>query len=145
MPGWLWPLLGLGALLVGAGLFMRRSGPAPAAAAAGGATVAMSTPAPTTSLPSALSVTDGPLKGNRFDIPADGIRIGRDPAVCQIVLSDANVSREHAVIRPNGSSLVVKNLSGTNPTYVNDRAIQETSVSAGDRIKVGSSVFRLEA
>lgn len=145
MPGWLFPMLALGALLVGAGLFMRRSGAPVAAGAAGGSASATSSVAATPALPKFLSATDGPLKGNRFDITSEGIRIGRDPAVCQIVLSDANVSREHAILRPNGAGLVVKNLSGTNPTYVNDRSIQETSVGAGDRIKVGNSVFQVEA
>ena len=91
-----------------------------------------------------LVVTAGPLKGNRFEIESGGLTIGRDPSACQIVVSEASVSREHAVIRPNGSTLTIKNLSGTNPTFVNDRAIQETSLKSGDKVKVGESVFTVE-
>lgn len=148
MPGWLLPVLALGVLLIGGGLMMRRS-PAPATAgspaqrsAAAAATVVQ--PAPPAAQKATLVVTEGSLKGNRFEIESGGLTIGRDPSVCQIVLSEASVSREHAVIRPNGGSWVIKNLSGTNPTYVNDRAIQETGLKKGDKVKVGDSVFTME-
>jgi len=149
MPSWLLPVLALGVLLVGAGLVMRRS---PAPATAGGSNGARSAassaativaPAPTVA-GGVLIATDGLLKGNRFDIESGGLKIGRDPAVCQIVLSEGSVSREHAVIRPNGGNWSIKNLSGTNPTYVNDRAIQETTLKKGDKVKVGESTFVLE-
>lgn len=148
MPGWLLPVLALGVLLIGGGLMMRRS-PAPATAgapaqrsAAAAATVVQ--PAPPAAKTATLVVTEGALKGNRFEVESGGLTIGRDPSVCQIVLSEASVSREHAVIRPNGTSWVIKNLSGTNPTYVNDRAIQETGLKKGDKVKVGDSVFTME-
>ncbi len=86
---------------------------------------------------------EGPLAGNRFPIEKDGLIIGRDPAKCQVVLSDDIVSREHALIEPttDGKSVKIKNLSGTNPTYVNDRAITEAQLKDGDIIKVGRSLF----
>jgi pSer/pThr/pTyr-binding forkhead associated (FHA) protein len=131
-------------------MFMRRE-PAMAGASGGGGSSATSggAAAATMAAPRAkmaqLRVTGGPLQGNRFDIGPDGLRIGRDPVACQIVLSEASVSREHAVIRQTGSGITIKNLSGTNPTYVNDRAIQEATLAAGDTVKVGDSIFTVEA
>ncbi len=93
-----------------------------------------------------LVVDAGPLQGNRFPVPTAGLKIGRDPSSCQIVISEGTVSREHAWVLPSGtdSEVLVKNLSGTNPTYVNDRAVQETTLRPGDRIKIGNSVLHYE-
>jgi S1-C subfamily serine protease len=93
-----------------------------------------------------LVVKEGPLQGNGFPLTANGVKIGRDPETCQVVLSEATVSREHAVIMPAGrdSDVTIKNLSGTNPTYVNDRPITEATLKPGDEIKIGSSVLTYE-
>jgi len=150
MPGWLLPVLALGVLLVGGGLMMRKSpapamaGGPPAASASSAASAAATVVAPAAATSASLIAIDGSLKGNRFEIESGGLTIGRDPSVCQIVLSEAAVSREHAVIRQNGSTFTIKNLSGTNPTYVNDRAIQESGLKKGDKIKVGDSTFTVE-
>lgn len=144
---WLLGIMALGVILVGAGIFVRRQpataggAPAPSSGTAGGGAATLALP----STPATLRVSSGPLSGNTFPVEPGGLRIGRDPASCQIVLSEASVSREHAVIRPNGGSLSIKNLSGTNPTFVNDRAIQEATLSTGDEVKIGDSVFKVEA
>lgn len=156
LPGWLLGVIALGVVLLGGGFLMRRqSAPSPAlagAAAGGGVADAASGSrggtAATVAIhptPLRLMVIAGPLQGNRFEVGSEGVRIGRDTAACQIVLSEASVSREHAMIRPAGSGLSIKNLSGTNPTYVNDRAIQEATLAPGDRVKIGDSVFEVQA
>ena len=40
---------------------------------------------------------------------------------------------------------MLTNLSTTNATYLNERAVSETAVSAGDRIRIGKVRFRVEA
>jgi S1-C subfamily serine protease len=152
LPSWMIPLLGAGAALVGLGLYVRGRGesprpvlagsPAGAVPASAAATLAIQAPRAGAA---SLRVTSGPLSGNRFTVGRDGIRIGRDPASCQVVLSEASVSREHAVIRAEGGALSIRNLSGTNPTYVNDRAIQEAALADGDSVRIGDSVFAVEA
>jgi S1-C subfamily serine protease len=134
------PIIGiavaLGALLIGAGVMMRRKG-AGVAIAHGGRNGG-----------GRLVVTAGPLQGNQFAIGPKGLRIGRDPTSCEIVLTEATVSREHAMLSISGSGtggLTIRNLSGTNSTYVNDRAVQEAALKPGDRIKIGSSVLSFEA
>ncbi|CAN5777594.1 hypothetical protein BH23GEM9_BH23GEM9_25960 [soil metagenome] len=93
-----------------------------------------------------LVVTAGPLQGNQFPVTLRGLKIGRDPESCEIVLTEPTVSREHAVLylSTNDQGFVIKNLSGTNTTLVNDRAVQEATLRAGDRIKIGTSILNYE-
>ncbi len=90
-----------------------------------------------------LYVQAGPLAGNKFDIQSEGIRLGRDPAKNQIVLTGETVSREHALVdvSADGKTVRIKNLSTTNPTYVNDRPVTETELRDGDRIKIGENIL----
>lgn len=94
-----------------------------------------------------LVVTAGPLQGNQFPVTVKGLKIGRDPDSCQVVLTEATVSREHAVLYLSNSEngFVIKNLSGTNSTMVNERAVQEATLKPGDRIRIGSNVLDYEA
>ncbi|MGB8951229.1 MAG: trypsin-like peptidase domain-containing protein [Candidatus Aminicenantales bacterium] len=85
----------------------------------------------------------GPLMGNKFPVGKGSVRIGRDSARCQIVLTDETVSREHAVVEPtpDGKAVRIRGLSGTNPTYVNDRAITEAELKEGDQVRIGKTIF----
>lgn len=152
-PPWMIPVMLAGAALLGLGIFLRTrsnapplpAGPRVHAMGGGGDASAATLAVPVSQVATSLRVTSGPLSGNRFTVGRDGLRIGRDPASCQVVLSEAAVSREHAVIRAEGGALSIRNLSGTNPTFVNDRAIQEATLSSGDRVRIGDSVFSVEA
>jgi serine protease Do len=86
---------------------------------------------------------EGPLAGNKFAVKKTGLRIGRDPSQCNVVLTDDVVSREHALIKPapDGKSIRIKSLSATNPTRVNDRAITESELKDGDEIKIGQTIL----
>jgi S1-C subfamily serine protease len=138
-----------GLLLIGIAMYIRNRQATPALAMAGGGAIAAS-PAfrggrQQISNGGRLIVTAGPLQGNAFTIGANGLRIGRDPGNCQIVLTEATVSREHAVLYFNASEeFQIKNLSGTNSTYVNDRPVQEATLRPGDRIKIGNSILSYE-
>lgn len=94
-------------------------------------------------VPGRLVVQDGPERGRQVELSERGVKIGRDPLVCQLVLSDGAVSREHALVMFNGqnSDVIIRNLSGTNPTFVNDRPVAEASLRRGDRIKIGNSII----
>jgi hypothetical protein len=66
---------------------------------------------------------------------------------CDVVLSDQNVSRHHAEVRPSGGSWIVKDLGSTNGVKVNGRRIQgPQSLKRGDEIQLGTSrvTFELE-
>lgn len=63
-----------------------------------------------------------------------------------IVLSDSQVSRHHAVIlRDQDGGYLVEDLESTNGTYLNEaRLLAATPVKAGDLLKVGDTVMRLD-
>ncbi|GEM_PF-2350291 len=54
-----------------------------------------------------------------------------------IVLDDNLVSRHHCVLIRDGSGVVVKDLDSSNGIFVNDRAVLESELVDGDRLKVG--------
>ncbi len=88
-----------------------------------------------------LVAESGPLSGNQFGI-ADSLTIGRDPA-CSVVYAGDTVSRRHAQIQRQADGLTITNLSTTNQTFVNDRPVGQSSLSAGDRVRIGAVTFRV--
>lgn len=85
-------------------------------------------------------------EGRRLIVGPAGATIGRSRQ-CDIVLSDPNVSRRHAEIRPRGGSWVLSDLGSTNGSRVNGRAVERTEVlKPGDELELGSTVleFQLE-
>jgi hypothetical protein len=85
--------------------------------------------------------------GRRVPLGAKTVKIGRLPD-CDIVLSDANVSRHHAEIRRSddgGGGYVVVDLGSTNGTKVNGVAVRTQRLVQGDEIGVGGARMRYEA
>ena len=83
-------------------------------------------------------------EGKTAVLGSGGGVIGRSRG-CEIVLSDQNVSRRHAEIRPSGGSWIVKDLGSTNGVKVNGRRIREPqSLKRGDRIELGTSSLTFE-
>lgn len=88
----------------------------------------------------ALLVTDG----KRMVVGAEGAVIGRSRD-CDVVLSDANVSRRHAEIRPRGDGWVIADLGSTNGVTVEGTRIEgPRPLRRGDRIELGTSVLTFE-
>jgi pSer/pThr/pTyr-binding forkhead associated (FHA) protein len=84
------------------------------------------------------------LEGKRVVIGPTGAMIGRSRQ-CDIVISDPNVSRRHAEIRPRGGSWVLTDLGSTNGVTLNGRRIDRPEVlEAGDEIELGTSVMTFE-
>lgn len=82
--------------------------------------------------------------GRRHELGEDHVTIGRLPD-CTVTLPDAQVSRHHAEIRPDGDGFVVADLGSTNGTRVNGARVREHHLVDGDEIVVGSTVLRFEA
>jgi pSer/pThr/pTyr-binding forkhead associated (FHA) protein len=86
-------------------------------------------------------------EGRRLVIPPGGAVIGRSRE-CDVVLSDSNVSRRHAEIRPGSSGQwTVNDLGSTNGVQVNGRRINgPTPLKAGDHVVFGTAdaVFEVE-
>lgn len=66
--------------------------------------------------------------------------IGRTPDN-DITIANGLVSRHHAVVTYSNNGYVVADLNSGNGTFVNDQRIEEHTLSSGDRVKVGPSVF----
>lgn len=72
-------------------------------------------------------------------VPSGGVRLGRGTDA-DVRLEGETVSRLHAAVRPDGDGYVVEHLSATNPTQVNEVAIDRTvRLVDGDRLRLGSA------
>jgi pSer/pThr/pTyr-binding forkhead associated (FHA) protein len=81
--------------------------------------------------------------GRIHEILQHGMVIGRDDD-CDLVVKSQDVSRRHAVIRKVGTGYTVTDES-VNGTFVNDVRIQAVQTLArGDKLRIGTTVFRLE-
>jgi Protein of unknown function (DUF3662)/FHA domain len=80
-------------------------------------------------------------EGKTAVLPTGGGVIGRSRE-CDVVLSDQNVSRKHAEVRPSGGKWIVKDLGSTNGVKVNGRRITgPQSLRPGDTIELGTSTI----
>jgi pSer/pThr/pTyr-binding forkhead associated (FHA) protein len=90
-----------------------------------------------------VQVIEGWAAGRRFPL-AGPLEVGRDPSAGVPLVEDERVSHRHARLTPSGEGVFVEDLGSTGGTFVNDRRIDErTLVVVGDRILVGSTVFRI--
>jgi Protein of unknown function (DUF3662)/FHA domain len=93
--------------------------------------------------PATLVLSDG----RRIPLGTKPVKIGRLPD-CDVVLSDANVSRHHAEIRrsDDGSGgYVVVDLGSTNGTRVNGVPVRSQRLEHSDEVAVGAARMRYEA
>ncbi len=89
-----------------------------------------------------LIATIGPLKGKVLDLSEkDEWILGRDSTQCNFILEDTTVSRKHAKIYKTTKGYVIKNLSTTNPTEVNDERVDEYLLKENDKVKIGDTTF----
>jgi len=92
------------------------------------------------SLVAELSISGGNLAGKSFPLGFE-TRIGRIKG--DVILEDASVSREHALIRFADDHYVIRNLSQTNPIIINgEKVAKERDLADGDEIVIG--VIRLQ-
>jgi pSer/pThr/pTyr-binding forkhead associated (FHA) protein len=84
------------------------------------------------------------VDGRRLVVGPAGATIGRSRQ-CDIVLSDPNVSRQHAEVRPRGGSWVISDLGSTNGSRLNGRRISGGEViRPGDEVELGATTLRFE-
>jgi hypothetical protein len=82
--------------------------------------------------------------GGRVDLGEDPVTIGRLDD-CEVQLSDKNVSRRHAEVRPEGGGFVVIDLDSTNGTRVNNARVKKRELNDGDEVTVGATTLRFES
>ena len=89
-------------------------------------------------------VEQRPMRG-RVIRPQPGLTIGR--VGCEVVLPDPEVSRRHArvVVAPSAAP-AINDLGSTNGTWVNGRRVEGvTELAAGDEVRFGNTVWRVQA
>jgi transcriptional regulator with PAS, ATPase and Fis domain len=90
-----------------------------------------------------LVVVDGPSRGLRVHVP-DVARVGSARGNL-LSLGDPTVSRVHCEIRVRPECVLIKDCDSTNGTYVEGVRLREGEVQPGSSVRVGNSVFRIEA
>jgi DNA-binding SARP family transcriptional activator len=82
--------------------------------------------------------------GQHYALVGTATRIGRNPDN-DIVLSDAKVSRHHAVITDDGETFSITDLGSANGVRVHGRRIDPSAeLREGDRVRIGDQEFVLE-
>jgi diguanylate cyclase (GGDEF)-like protein len=86
----------------------------------------------------------GPSLGRRWPLDRDEIVVGRE-GDCDVMVPIDTVSRRHCQVRQRGDAVFLTDLGSTNGTALNDEALvpnEEFALRSGDRIRVGSAIFR---
>ena len=101
-------------------------------------------PAAAAAAPRASSAR-GVLRGRQGDYQlAEAVTVIGRSRRCDIVLTDPNVSRQHAEVRRQDSGFMLLDLGSTNGTRVNRRDVKQVVLQHGDRIELGTTEFLFE-
>ncbi len=93
--------------------------------------------------PTHVAVVDGSNAGQRAELDAAPILIGRGTDAA-IRLDDDYVSTRHARIAASGDQWFVEDLGSTNGTYVGTARIsQPTTISLGTQVRIGKTTLEL--
>lgn len=93
----------------------------------------------------ALEIVEPPdQQGQRFAL-TDEVTIGR-AAGCTVTVTDNYASQLHARVFQRDGALHVEDLGSTNGTYLNGKKVTAPlPLKRGDRVKVGATVFEVDA
>lgn len=90
-----------------------------------------------------LKLLSGPDAGKEVESDAQSIRLGADP-LCDIVLVDPTVSRNHAEVRQQGARLMLVDLGSTNGTFLSQKRVSESvELRSGQVFRVGRTRVRV--
>ncbi len=92
-----------------------------------------------------VTVLNGPSEGRVVPIPEAPavLRVGRGET-CDLALSDADLSREHASIRRGDDGVWVEDLASKNGVKVNGRAVDKRRLRDRDEVELGKTVLCFE-
>lgn len=92
---------------------------------------------PTHSMLGKFTILNGTRAGEKLGLGGSGIRIGRESAICEIVLENPKVSRLHAEVVSIDGKVLLIDRNSSNGTYVNDQKIDKRFLQDGDIIYFG--------
>lgn len=89
-----------------------------------------------------LVIRNGGFEGMRYELCAAETLIGRNPTT-DITLLDEGISREHALVAldEEAGSFTIEDLQSTNGTKLNGKRVRSATLSHGDEIQVGRTLF----
>jgi len=92
-----------------------------------------------------LTCTSGALEGQHFEI-GDGVTIGRDARVAQIVVADSRISSKHAWVGKVNGVITVRDVGSTNGTFINalGTRVTEAPLKNGDTIILADDAIRFK-
>lgn len=90
-----------------------------------------------------LTILSGKDAGKEIFSERPVIRLGADP-LCDVILSDPTVSRNHAEVRQRGQHYHLVDLSSTNGTFVNDSRIDSVSLQPDTTFRLGRTEVRFD-
>ena len=89
-----------------------------------------------------LICVEGPLHGQEFEVPQNGLVIGREG---HVRVPDEFLSRRHfEILREEDGTVRVRDLGSRNGTFLNTLPARNTKVHAGDEIRAGVNRFKIE-
>ncbi len=91
---------------------------------------------------SQLRVLDGPDRGVEIDLPQAGVVIGTDKA-CDVVLTDAFVSRRHCSVAPTAAGFTITDLGSSNGTVIDGVAVGKVVAPPGVALRIGKTLVQL--
>lgn len=88
-----------------------------------------------------LTVHKGPQEGQSYSLVATMVTIGRDP-MADIVITDPEVSRQHARLTRTDGGYEIQDLGSTNGTFLDGRRLggEPQPLSPGQMIAMGSNI-----
>jgi two-component system, NtrC family, sensor kinase len=87
-----------------------------------------------------LFVIQGADQGKRFELTSGVVPIGRDHSNA-VRLHDTEVSRRHAELRFQRDVCQLVDLKSANGTFVNGQAVDQITLTSGDRVQFGQTVM----
>jgi pSer/pThr/pTyr-binding forkhead associated (FHA) protein len=91
----------------------------------------------------ALVATGSWMDGKRYQISEGSHIIGRSTEA-DITLPSTHLSRQHAELFRTGDTLTVSDLSSTNGTFINGKAVDKATIIAGDQLRLDNFTFLIE-
>jgi transcriptional regulator with GAF, ATPase, and Fis domain len=87
-----------------------------------------------------IAAITGRLEDTVISMNEGPVLIGRQ-AGATLKISNASVSRRHALIEKEGDKFIIADLGSRNGTFVNDVPVKRRELHHGDRVKIGESQF----
>lgn len=89
-------------------------------------------------------VVQGPDQGKRFPLKRNSRYLVGRKSTNQVVLSDPNASREHALLEWREDGLYIIDLQSRNGTFVNGNRVEQQLLLVGDHIQIGENLLQVE-